>query len=74
MRLQKSVLCVVYLVMEFNLFMNIMSQLEDRYLKNREALDASVLRKNVLGRLRKFNLINSALRYEKALVPLNTEF
>ena len=51
--------------MEFNLFMNIMSQLEDRYLKNREALDASVLRKNVSGRLRKFNLINSALHYEK---------
>ena len=72
MRLQKSVLCVVYLVMEFNLYMNIMSQLEDRNLKNREALDASVLRKIVLGRLRKFNLINSALRYEKA--PLNTEF
>ena len=74
MRLQKSVLCVVYLVMEFNLYMNIMSQLEDRNLKHREALDASVLRKIVLGRLRKFNLINSALHYENALVPLNTEF
>ena len=60
--------------MEFNLYMNIMSQLEDRNLKNREALDSSALRKIFLGRLRKFKLINGALHYENALVPLNSEF
>ena len=43
-------------------------------LKNREALDSSALRKIVLGRLRKFKLINGALHYENALVPLNSEF
>ena len=50
-----------------------MSQLEDRNLKNREALDSSALRKIFLGRLRKFKLINGALHYENALVPLNSE-
>ena len=60
--------------MEFNLYMNIVSQLEDRNLKNREALDSSALRKIFLGRLRKLKLINGALHYENALVPLNSEF
>ena len=32
------------------------------------------LRKMCLGRLRRFKLINGALYYENALIPLNTEF